>query len=47
MTGWSAQEAYGRPPQEVLKIIDGDSRAPAMNPLSKTRRLPFMTRADM
>jgi diguanylate cyclase (GGDEF)-like protein/PAS domain S-box-containing protein len=34
MTGWSPQEARGRPLQEVLKIIDGDSRAPAMNPLA-------------
>jgi diguanylate cyclase (GGDEF)-like protein/PAS domain S-box-containing protein len=34
MTGWSRQEACGRPLQEVLRIIDGDSRAPALNPLS-------------
>jgi diguanylate cyclase (GGDEF)-like protein/PAS domain S-box-containing protein len=34
MTGWSPREAYGRPLQDVLKIIDGDSRAPAMNPLA-------------
>ena len=34
MTGWSLQEAYGRPLQEVLKIIDGDGRVPALNPLA-------------
>src|SRR6202043_952278 len=26
MTGWSRQEASGRPLQEVLRIIDGDTR---------------------
>lgn len=34
MTGWSREEARGRPLQEVLRIVDGDSREPAMNPLS-------------
>jgi diguanylate cyclase (GGDEF)-like protein/PAS domain S-box-containing protein len=34
MTGWSPQEACGQPLQEVLRIIDGDSREPAMNPLA-------------
>ena len=34
MTGWSRQEASGRPLQEVLRIIDGDTRQPALNPLS-------------
>jgi PAS domain S-box-containing protein len=34
MTGWSLPDAYGRPLQEVLKIIDGDSRELAMNPLA-------------
>lgn len=34
MTGWSRQEAYGRPLQDVLRIIDGDSREPALNPLA-------------
>jgi diguanylate cyclase (GGDEF)-like protein/PAS domain S-box-containing protein len=34
MTGWSRQEAAGRPLQEVLRIIDGDSREPALNPLA-------------
>jgi diguanylate cyclase (GGDEF)-like protein/PAS domain S-box-containing protein len=34
MTGWSRQEALGRPLQEVLRIIDGDSREPALNPLA-------------
>jgi diguanylate cyclase (GGDEF)-like protein/PAS domain S-box-containing protein len=34
MTGWSRQEACGRRLQEVLRIIDGDSREPALDPLS-------------
>ena len=34
MTGWSRQEACGRPLQDVLRIIDADSREPALNPLA-------------
>ena len=34
MTGWSRSEAYGRPLPEVLRLIDGDSRDPAVNPLA-------------
>lgn len=34
MTGWSREEASGRPLQEVLRIIDGDTRQPAPNPLA-------------
>ena len=34
MTGWYRQEACGRPLQEVLRIIDADSREPAPNPLA-------------
>src|SRR5688572_16075457 len=34
MTGWHRQEACGRPLQEVLRIIDADSREPALNPLA-------------
>jgi diguanylate cyclase (GGDEF)-like protein/PAS domain S-box-containing protein len=34
MTGWSRLEASGRPLQEVLRIIDGDTRQVALNPLS-------------
>ena len=34
MTGWSRSEAYGRQLQEVLRLIDGDSREPAVNPLA-------------
>lgn len=33
LTGWSRQEAFRRPLPEVLRIIDGDSREPARNPL--------------
>jgi diguanylate cyclase (GGDEF)-like protein/PAS domain S-box-containing protein len=34
MTGWSREEAFGRMLQEVLRIVDGDSREPALNPLA-------------
>jgi diguanylate cyclase (GGDEF)-like protein/PAS domain S-box-containing protein len=34
MTGWSRSEAYGRALPEVLRLIDGDSREPALNPLA-------------
>ena len=34
MTGWSRREAAGRPLQEVLRIIDGDSREAALNPMA-------------
>jgi diguanylate cyclase (GGDEF)-like protein/PAS domain S-box-containing protein len=34
MTGWSRQEACGRRLQEVLQIVDGESRKPALNPLA-------------
>ena len=34
MTGWSQQEASGLPLREVLRLVDGDSREPALNPLA-------------
>lgn len=34
MTGWSRLEACGRPLEEVLQLIDGDSREPALDPLA-------------
>ena len=34
MTGWSQQAAHGRSHLEVLRIVDGDSREPALNPLT-------------
>ena len=34
MTGWSLSEACGRPLPQVLHLIDGDSREPALNPLA-------------
>ena len=34
MTGWSRQEAAGRPLEEVLRLIDGDTREPALNPMA-------------
>jgi diguanylate cyclase (GGDEF)-like protein/PAS domain S-box-containing protein len=33
MTGWTRQEAEGRPLAEVLHIIDADTREPAPNPM--------------
>ena len=35
MTGWSRQEAVGRPLAEVFQIIDGTTRKPARNPLEE------------
>jgi len=32
MTGWSKEEAEGRPLAEVFRILDGESRLPARNP---------------
>jgi diguanylate cyclase (GGDEF)-like protein/PAS domain S-box-containing protein len=34
MTGWAAVDASGRPLQEVLPIIDAESREPVRNPLA-------------
>jgi diguanylate cyclase (GGDEF)-like protein/PAS domain S-box-containing protein len=34
MTGWSQNEAAGRPLPEVLRILDSQSREPALNPLA-------------
>jgi diguanylate cyclase (GGDEF)-like protein/PAS domain S-box-containing protein len=34
MTGWSRLEASGRRLEEVLRIIDGESREPVLNPLA-------------
>src|SRR6266699_838254 len=33
MTGWSRQEAVGRPLAEVFQIVDGTTRKPARNPV--------------
>ncbi|HXI49387.1 MAG TPA: EAL domain-containing protein [Steroidobacteraceae bacterium] len=33
LTGWSQLEAAGHPLEEVLRIIDGTTRAPARNPM--------------
>lgn len=33
LTGWSQMEAAGHPFEEVLRIIDGTTRAPARNPM--------------
>ena len=34
MTGWSLQEAAGKPLQHVVRIIDAESREPVPNPLA-------------
>ena len=34
MTGWTREEAGGRPLSEVFRIIDGDTRAPAVSPIA-------------
>jgi PAS domain S-box-containing protein len=39
LTGWSAQEALGRPLQEVFHIIHEETREIAENPVEKVRRL--------
>ena len=39
MTGWTESEAVGRPLQEVMRIIDADSRKPVRNPLAMAMRL--------
>jgi diguanylate cyclase (GGDEF)-like protein/PAS domain S-box-containing protein len=38
MTGWSLQEASDQPLPEVLRIVDGDSREPALDPLAMAIR---------
>lgn len=38
MTGWSGSEASGRPLREVVRIIDAESREPAMDPLALAMR---------
>jgi diguanylate cyclase (GGDEF)-like protein/PAS domain S-box-containing protein len=39
MTGWSREAAAGRPLDDVFYIVDGETRAPAPNPLSLALRL--------
>lgn len=38
LTGWTLEEARGRPVQEVLKIINEQTRAPAEDPIEKVLR---------
>jgi diguanylate cyclase (GGDEF)-like protein/PAS domain S-box-containing protein len=38
LTGWSQQEALGRPFSEVLKLIDATTREPGINPLDQAVR---------
>lgn len=38
MTGWSREEALGRPLAEVFKIVDGASRQVALNPAQRAMR---------
>ncbi|MDZ7839460.1 MAG: diguanylate cyclase [Gammaproteobacteria bacterium] len=35
MTGWSSQEAVGRPLAEVFQIVNGTTREPAPNPMTQ------------
>jgi diguanylate cyclase (GGDEF)-like protein/PAS domain S-box-containing protein len=34
LTGWSQEEAFGRPIDDVLRIADADTGAPAQNPMA-------------
>ena len=38
MTGWSGPEARGRPLQDVVRIIDAESRKPVQDPLAQAMR---------
>ena len=38
MTGWFGSEASGRPLQDVVRIIDAESREPALDPLALAMR---------
>jgi len=38
MTGWSGSEAAGMPLQDVVRIIDAESREPALDPLALAMR---------
>ncbi|MGZ5175579.1 MAG: diguanylate cyclase domain-containing protein [Burkholderiales bacterium] len=38
LTGWSQQEALGRPFSEVLRLIDATTRKPGINPLEQAVR---------
>jgi PAS domain S-box-containing protein len=38
LTGWSTLEACGQPLQQVFRIIDGDSREAALNPMAMAIR---------
>lgn len=39
MTGWSREAAAGRPLDDVFHIVDGETRAPAPNPINLAMRL--------
>lgn len=48
ITGWSKQEAYGLPSDQIFQIINGNTRKPAPNPVTsvlKTKQ-PFGLAAD-
>ena len=38
LTGWPAQEAIGRPVEEVFNIVDEDTRKPAVSPVVRALR---------
>jgi PAS domain S-box-containing protein len=39
MTGWSRQEALGRPLAEIFRIVDGATREPALDPMGRAIEL--------
>ena len=38
LTGWSSDEAYGKPLEEVFRIINEETRLPVENPVTKVMR---------
>jgi PAS domain-containing protein len=47
MTGWSAWEATGRPLQEVMRIIDADSREAVRDPLALAAQYQCRRRREL
>jgi hypothetical protein len=50
MTGWSCQEAQGKPLKEVFQIIDGPTREPSTNHMElaiETRKTVGLSAKDL